>query len=112
MGKFKTNKNYTLSHKMINNNLASSPKTRPSNSCSKPIEIRALNFELNNVGDIVAASKEQIVWHFTINSVIHKVELYNSVITKRKRLLVDHQEKFDSGRTVPWDNWQFSYDFW
>ena len=74
-------------------------------------EVRALNFELNNVGEIVAPSKEQIVWHFTINGVIHKVELYNSILTKRKRVVVDQQEKYDTGRVGLFDNVDFSYDF-
>merc|ERR1711976_694225 len=81
------------------------------NAQEKHAEIRALNFELNNVGEPISPSKEQIVWHFTINGILHKVELYNSILTKRKRVVVDQQEKYDTGRVGLFDNVEFEYEF-
>ena len=81
------------------------------NGEQRPTEVRALNFELNNVGELISPSKEQIVWHFTINGILHKVELYNSILTKRKRVVVDQQEKYDTGRVGLFDNVDFAYDF-
>ena len=72
-------------------------------------DIRALNFELHDIGEIMAPSKQHIIWHFTINGVIHKVELFDSVFTGRKRVKVDNQEVHDTGRVGFFGNEKFDY---
>jgi hypothetical protein len=78
------------------------PKTQPS-------EIRALNFEKEEVGDIIPMSKHRIVWHFTLDTVLHKVELFDSKLTTRRRVVIDHQLRFDSGSQSFFGNDDFYY---
>ena len=118
-------------------------------------DIRALNFELHDIGDIIlfgiekmrffslymcgkykvkgkaeketlfplacinskytsllfqtiSASKQHIIWHFTINGILHKVELFDSVFTGRKRVKIDNQEVVDTGRVGFFGNEKFA----
>lgn len=73
-------------------------------------EIRALNFELHDIGEMISSSKQHIIWHFTINSMIHKVELFDSVYTGRRRVKIDNQETYDSGRVGFFGNENFSFN--
>lgn len=71
-----------------------SPRNPPNIGAS---EIRALNYEKNEVGDIIPMSKHHFVWHFTLDTVLHKLELFDSKLTTRRRVVIDHQLRFDSG---------------
>ena len=61
-------------------------------------DIRALNFELHDIGEVISATKQHMIWHFTINGIIHKVELFDSIFTGRRRVKLDNQEVSDTGR--------------
>lgn len=62
------------------------------------LDIRALNFELHDIGEIISSTKQHMIWHFTINGIIHKVELFDSIFTGRRRVKLDNQEVSDTGR--------------
>jgi hypothetical protein len=62
------------------------------------VEVRALNFEVEEVGEVFESSKHHLSWIFTINGTLHKVQLYDSLLTNRRRVMVDNVEVIDTGR--------------
>jgi hypothetical protein len=68
-----------------------------------------LNFELHDIGEFMGPSKQHIIWHFTLDSVLHKVELFDSIFTGRRRVKIDNQEVVDTGRVGFFGNEQFNY---
>jgi hypothetical protein len=63
------------------------------------VDVRALNFEVKEIGEVFESSKHQLSWIFTINGTLHKVELYDSLLTNRRRVMVDNVEVVDTGRS-------------
>ena len=51
--------------------------------------ITRLNYCKKDVGRKIKASKQYHQWEFTLNGVYHKVELFHSLITGKKKLVVD-----------------------
>jgi hypothetical protein len=65
------------------------------------LEVRALNFEVKEIGEVFESSKHHLSWLFTINGGLHKVELFDSLLTNRRVVVVDSVETVDTGR-VGW----------
>jgi hypothetical protein len=62
------------------------------------LSVRALNFEVKEIGEVFESSKHHLSWIFSINGTLHKVELYDSLLTNRRRVIVDNVEAVDTGR--------------
>jgi hypothetical protein len=75
------------------------------------LSVRALNFEVKEIGEVFESSKHHLSWIFTINGTLHKVELYDSLLTNRRRVIVDNVEVIDTGRAGWFDTLFEDSDF-
>jgi hypothetical protein len=78
--------------------LADSPNVFMESIVIHGLSVRALNFEVKEIGEVFESSKHHLSWIFTINGTLHKVELYDSLLTNRRRVIVDNVEAVDTGR--------------
>ena len=51
--------------------------------------ISNLNFIERNIGSKIKSTKKQYIWEFTIDNLNHKIEYFDSVISKKRKVIVD-----------------------
>ena len=77
---------------------------------AEDLEVRALNFEVKEIGEVFESSKHHLSWLFTINWNLHKVELFDSLLTNRRVVVVDSVEIVDTGRVGWFGDSDFMFD--
>jgi len=74
---------------------------------SSLLEIRNLFRESREVGKTIKSSKKCYVWEFVLNGIRHKVEMFHSKISGKKKLVLDGKVLMES---KSYSN-EFTYSF-
>jgi hypothetical protein len=68
------------------------------------MQVSVLQAEQTNIGKLVKASKKKFTWHFAVDDDVHCVELFISILSNKRTLVVDGSFIMQQGHfTAPLD---------